>query len=66
MAEMNGKINMVDVDVCLVRYFAERITEENFRISEKSKNGEMLPKKCGIIENILKGVIYGNRKENSS
>lgn len=34
--------------------------------SEKSKNGEMLPKKCGIIENILKGVIYGNRKENSS
>lgn len=63
MAEMNGKINMVDVDVCLVRYFAERITEDNFR---KIKNGEMLPKKYGTIENILKGVIYGNRKENSS
>ena len=63
MAEMNGKINMVDVDVCLVRYFAERITEDNFR---EIKNGEMLPKKYGIIENILKGVIYGNRKENSS
>ena len=25
MAEMNGKINMVDVDGCLVRYFAERL-----------------------------------------
>lgn len=33
---------------------------------KNQKNGEMLPKKCGIIENILKGVIYGNRKENSS
>lgn len=63
MAEMNGKINMVDVDVCLFRYFAERITEDN---SREIKNGEMLPKKYGTIENILKGVIYGNRKENSS
>ena len=25
MAEMSGKINMVDVDGCLVRYFAERL-----------------------------------------
>ena len=63
MAEMNGKINMVDVDVGLFRYFAERITEDN---SREIKNGEMLPKKYGTIENILKGVIYGNRKENSS
>lgn len=36
------------------------------KFSEKSKNGEILPKKCGIVENILKGVIYGNRKEDSS
>ena len=36
------------------------------KFSEKSKNGEMLPKKCDIIKNIQKGVIYGNRKENSS
>lgn len=25
MVEMNGKINMVDVDGCVVRYFAERL-----------------------------------------
>lgn len=27
MAEMNGKINMVDVDGCLVRYFTERLDD---------------------------------------